>query len=63
MKKGNYILQFEDKGEEIGVCVLGGISTEEVAQLFGFCVYVLLDGDADVDELHTAIDKIKEEKK
>ena len=62
MKKGIYALKFEDLGEEVCVEVLGGISTEEVAQLFGFCVYVLLDGDADADELHAAIDKIKEER-
>lgn len=59
MKKGIYALKFEDLGEEVCVEVLGGIGTEEVAQLFGFCVCTLLDAGADVDELHAAIDKIK----
>ncbi|WFF73987.1 hypothetical protein [Proteiniclasticum sp. QWL-01] len=62
MKKGMYILKFEDEGEEVYVEVLGGIGTEEVAQLFGFCVCALLDAGADVDELHAAIDKIKAER-
>lgn len=62
MGKGIYVLKIEDHGEEVKVKILGGLGTEEIDQVFGFCVNTLLDNGADVDELHDAMNIIKEER-
>ena len=61
MKSGSYVVRIEDLGEDVTVEVVGGISGEEVAQLFGFCVARLLDLGADSEELKAAVDGVKEE--
>ena len=61
MKSGSYFVRIDDQGEDVSVEVVGGISGEEVAQLFGFCVARLLDLGADPEELKAAVDGVKEE--
>ena len=61
MKSGSYVVRIEDLGEDVTVEVVGGISGEEVAQLFGFCVARLLDLGADSEKLKAAVDGVKEE--
>ena len=61
MKSGSYVVRIEDLGEDVAIEVVGGISDEEVAQLFGFCVTHLLEHGADPEELKAVVDGVKEE--
>ena len=61
MKSGSYVVRIEDLGEDVTVEVVGWISSEEVAQLFGFCVTHLLEHGVDPEELKAAVDGVKEE--
>ena len=61
MKSGSYFVRIDDQGEDVSVEVVGGIGSEEVAQLFGFCVTHLLEHGVDSEELKAAVDGVKEE--
>ncbi len=62
MKSGSYIVRFYDEGEDATIEVIGGISSLEVAQLFGFCVSYLLDIGTDYEELKGIVDLVEEER-
>ena len=58
MKKGTYILKIDDDGEDVAVEVIGGISDEEIIQVFGFCTSRLIEIGADVEELKAVVHSI-----
>ena len=61
MKSGSYVVRIENLAEDVIVEVVGGIGSEEVAQLFGFCVAHLLEHGVDSEELKALVDGFKEE--
>ena len=60
MKKGTYILKIDDDGEDVTVEVIGGISDEEIIQVFGFCAFRLIEVGADAEELKALVHSIWE---
>lgn len=59
MKEGRYILKIDDDGEDVTVEIIGGITDDEIVQVFGFCTSRLIEQGADAEELKLAIDTVK----
>ena len=59
MKEGTYILKIDDDGDDVTVEIIGGISDDEIVQVFGFCASHLIEQGADAEELKSVIDTVK----